>query len=64
MLISPTKLTVFHNGVLVQNNFELRGPTEYTGIPNYTQHEEELPLHLQEHGNPVSFRNIWIRKLN
>ncbi len=63
-LISPAKLTVFHNGALVQNNFKLRGPTVYTGIPNYTQHQEELPLHLQDHGNPVSFRNIWLRKLN
>lgn len=63
MLVSPAKLTVFHNGVLVQHNFKLRGPTVYTGIPNYTAHEEKLPLHLQDHGNPVSFRNIWVREL-
>ena len=64
LLLSPAKLTVFHNGVLVQNNYELRGPTEYIGIPNYTKHDEKLPIHLQDHGNPVSFRNIWVRELN
>ncbi len=63
MLISPAKVTAFHNGVLVQNNFELRGPTEYIGIPNYKAHEEALPIHLQDHGDAVSFRNIWLRKL-
>lgn len=63
MVKSRAKLTVLHNGVLVQNNYDLRGPTEYIGIPNYTEHEEKLPLHLQDHGNRVSFRNIWVRKL-
>lgn len=63
MLKSPARLTVLHNGVLVQNNYRLRGPTEYIGIPNYEQHEEKLPLHLQDHGNRVSFRNIWVREL-
>ncbi len=63
MLLSPAKITALHNGVLIQNNFKLRGPTEYIGIPNYTAHEEKLPLHLQDHGNPVSFRNIWVREL-
>jgi hypothetical protein len=63
MLLKPAKLTVLHNGVVVQNNFELRGPTEYTGIPNYSKHAEKLPIHIQDHGNPVSFRNIWVREL-
>jgi len=63
MVISPAKITALHNGVLVQNNFKLRGPTEYIGIPNYTAHDEKLPLQLQDHGNPVSFRNIWVREL-
>lgn len=60
---SPAKLTVLHNGVVVQNNYELRGPTEYIGIPNYTEHDKKLPLHLQDHGDLVSFRNIWVREL-
>jgi len=63
MLLRPAKITVLHNGVLVQNNFELRGPTEYIGIPNYTAHDEKLPIHIQDHLNPVSFRNIWVREL-
>lgn len=64
MLLSPAKITVLHNGVLVQNDFELKGPTQYTGIPNYTAHDEKMSIHLQDHGNPVSFRNIWVRNLN
>ncbi len=64
MVISRAMITAFHNGVLVQNNFQLQGPTEYIGIPNYKAHEEKLPIHLQDHGNPVSFRNIWVRELN
>jgi len=63
MMISPAKVTVFHNGVLVQNNRELRGPTEYIGIPNYRAHADALPIMLQDHGDLVSFRNIWLRKL-
>jgi hypothetical protein len=60
---SPARVTVIHNGVLVQNNVELLGPTEYIGQPSYKAHDPELPLALQDHGNPVSFRNIWVRKL-
>ena len=63
MLVSPARMTVFHNGVLVQNSFELKGPTVYTGIPNYEAHPEKLSIVLQDHGNPVSFRNIWLREL-
>lgn len=63
MLISPAEVTVIHNGVVVQNNFKIRGSTQYTGIPHYTAHEKELPIYLQDHGSPVSFRNIWVREL-
>ncbi|MAZ26942.1 MAG: hypothetical protein CL868_07665 [Cytophagaceae bacterium] len=56
-------VTVLHNGVLVQDNVELAGTTEYIGRPKVTPHEDG-PIILQDHGNPVSFRNIWIRKLN
>ncbi len=62
-LKTPGYITVFHNGVLIQNHVELKGPTEYIGIPAYRYHEPKLPLGLQDHGNPVSFRNIWIREL-
>ncbi|WP_262246674.1 3-keto-disaccharide hydrolase [Parapedobacter soli] len=62
ILISKARVTVLHNGVLVQNNVELDGPTEYIGIPKYKAHGAG-PIILQDHGNPVSFRNIWIRPL-
>jgi hypothetical protein len=61
-LISPAYITVLQNGVLVQDHFMIKGNTEYIGLPKYTKHEA-APLQLQDHGNPVSYRNIWIRKL-
>lgn len=60
----PATVTVLHNGVLVQNNVELRGPTVFIGEPKYQAHEAKLPLSLQDHGNPVSYRNIWLRELD
>lgn len=60
----PGYVTVFHNGVLVQNHFELQGGTFYDRPAAYSKHPERLPLHIQYHGNPVKFRNIWIRELN
>jgi len=62
-LESPAYFTVLHNGVLIQNHVELEGPTEYIGKAKYKEHPDKLPLSLQDHGNPVSFRNIWIREL-
>lgn len=59
----PARVTVIHNGVLVQNNVQIWGTTEYIGLPQYTEHESKLPIGLQDHGNPVSFRNIWVREL-
>jgi hypothetical protein len=61
-LFTPARATVLQNGVLVQNNIQLSGPTEYIGIPKYKVHGPGA-LVLQDHGNPVSYRNIWIRKL-
>ena len=59
------RVTVFHNGVLVQNNVEILGTTEYIGLPRKEQHAAG-PIRLQSHGDPsapISFRNIWIREL-
>lgn len=61
-LKSPATITVLHNGVLVQNNFEIKGPTVFRGIPRYEAHGKGS-LTLQDHGNPTSFRNIWVREL-
>lgn len=63
ILSSPATLTVFHNGVLIQNNTVVWGITQFIGLPYYKPHEGEAPLVLQDHGDLVSFRNIWIRKL-
>jgi hypothetical protein len=62
-LISRARLTVFHNGVLVQNNVELTGPTSWLDRAAYQPHPEKQPLSLQDHGNPVRYRNIWVREL-
>jgi len=62
-LNSPAVVTAFHNGVLIQNHVLLSGPTEYIGIPEYKAHPAKLPLMLQDHGDPVSYKNIWIREL-
>ncbi|MEQ8240259.1 MAG: DUF1080 domain-containing protein [Cyclobacteriaceae bacterium] len=62
-LVRPAKVTVLHNGVLVQNGVELLGPTCYIGTPYYVAHPEKLPLILQDHGDPMQFRNIWVREL-
>ena len=62
-VLNPARITVFHNGVLIQNNVYLTGPTCYIGQAYYVKHPEKLPILLQNHGNPVRFRNIWVRKL-
>lgn len=63
-LIRPARLTVLHNGVLVQDNVELSGPTAYQRRPPYTAHADTLPVLLQDHEFPVRYRNIWIRPLS
>ncbi len=64
-LFSPARVTVLHNGVLIQNNTILSGPTQYIGLPTYKAHGKSA-IKLQDHGDPsepISFRNIWIREL-
>jgi hypothetical protein len=65
-LKTPAYVTVFFNGVLVQNHFELKGETRYIGQPFYKQFDG-APIKLQAHGDesePISFRNIWVRELD
>jgi hypothetical protein len=62
-LLRPARVTVLHNGVLVQDNVELSGPTAHGQRPPYSPQPDKLPLALQDHGQPVRFRNIWIREL-
>ncbi|WP_223224539.1 3-keto-disaccharide hydrolase [Stenotrophomonas maltophilia] len=61
-LESPARITVLHNGVLVQDDTVLAGKTEYIGAPSYAPHGC-APLYLQEHDSRVSYRNIWVREL-
>ncbi len=64
-LLSPAYATVFWNGVIVHNRQRIAGPTSPTQtVHQYDKpHEAELPLTLQDHSNPVRFRNIWVRRL-
>ncbi len=60
--IASAYITVLHNGVVVQNHVEIKGTTEYIGLPQNQAHGKG-PIKLQDHGDLVSFRNIWIREL-
>ncbi len=60
-LASPARMTVLHNGVLVQDQVELTGPTAYQRRPPYEKHAARLPISLQDHEFPVRYRNIWVR---
>jgi hypothetical protein len=62
MLVAPAHVTVLQNGVLIQYNTEIKGTTEYIGLPKNIAHGK-APIQLQDHGNLVSYRNIWIREL-
>ncbi|MBN2410169.1 DUF1080 domain-containing protein [candidate division KSB1 bacterium] len=62
-LVKQADMTVFQNGVLTQDHVKLTGPTNWTRQDPYTYHPEKMPLSLQDHGNPVLYRNIWIREL-
>jgi hypothetical protein len=62
-LRSPAQVTLFHNGVLVHHNAVLIGDTGWVTRGPYHAHPEKLPISLQDHGNPVRYRNIWVREL-
>ena len=62
-MVKPARVTVFHNGVLVQDNVELTGATAHYDRPPYEAHPDALPIQLQDHSDLVRFRNIWLREL-
>ena len=62
-LQSPAYITAIHNGVVVLNHYELQGDTPYTRPPEYNPHPPTGPIALQDHNNPVRFRNFWVREI-
>jgi hypothetical protein len=62
-LTRRARVTVLHNGVVVQDNVELTGSTAHKSRPPYEAHPDKLPLLLQDHQCPVRYRNIWLREL-
>ena len=62
-LLEPARVTLFHNGILVQNNEELLGETSWLRWIPYDAHADKAPIELQDHGHPVKFRNMWLREL-
>jgi len=63
MLASPASMTVFHNGVLVHDHDPILGATVHRALATYSPHGPAAPLRLQDHGDPVRYRNVWIRRL-
>lgn len=62
-LVKPAYVTVVHNGILVQHRKEIIGRAIHRQVATYTPHAPEEPLSLQDHDQPVRYRNIWIRRL-
>lgn len=62
-LDSPAYITAIHNGVLILNHFELQGDTPFDRPAHYEKHDDRMPISLQDHGNPVRYRNIWVRDI-
>jgi len=60
---TPGFVTLFHNGIAVQNHFELKGNTNFDKAAAYQKHPEKGPIRLQNHGDPVRYRNIWLREI-
>jgi len=63
IVVKPARITVLHNGVLIQDNFKIEGETVWKKRAKYKSHGDKLPLLLQDHGHPVRYRNIWLREL-
>ena len=62
-LAAPARVTVIHNGIVVHDNQEILGNTSHKSLPGYNAHGP-APIELQDHGNPMRFRNIWVRRLD
>ena len=63
MLLSPARATVLHNGIVVHDAREFLGPTSHRSKPSYSKHGPTGKISFQDHGNPIRFRNVWLRRL-
>jgi hypothetical protein len=63
MLAQPARVTVLHNGIVVQLDEALLGATSHRAVAKYDVHGDKGPIRLQDHGDPVRFRNLWVRPL-
>jgi len=63
-VIRPATITVFYNGVLVQDNWPIKGTTHHKKTAEYRYHADKLPLKFQDHNNAVRYRNIWVREID
>jgi len=62
-VVRPGTVTVIHNGVLVQDHWQIKGVTWHKKLAEYRYHPDAMPIQLQDHGHPVQYRNIWVRPL-
>jgi hypothetical protein len=62
-VLDSARVTVFHNGALVHDGVAFTGSTVHARRARYTAHAPRGPIHLQDHGNPMRFRNVWVREL-
>ena len=63
-MLKPAVLTVMHNGVIIHNAQDLKGPTKHKKVTEYpATHPEKAPISFQFHGDPIEYRNIWVREI-
>jgi hypothetical protein len=62
-VVLPARMSVIHNGIVVQSAVVLSGPTAHKARPPYVKHADKLPISLQDHSHPVRYRNIWIKEI-
>ena len=60
-IAKPGRISMLHNGLAIHSDTVIKGNTFYDAPPSYTAHPDTLPIALQDHGNPVQFRSIWVR---
>jgi hypothetical protein len=57
----PARISMLHNGVAIHSDTVIKGNTFFHAPPSYERHDDVMPITLQDHGDPVQFRSIWVR---